>query len=180
MSNSFSIHDVDGVDPFGPFGRWDESSQYAPTPCNFGWTPASSSSLNYTNVDPSTVEYPASQPNAPQTNRLLLLQFGDWDEGQAYDEDPPTCIHYSIEWKVTLNNRTMAKDTEQNLVLAPKSHWRVFLEPKLKELLCRKYPHRRIVYVGKHDYDQRKLFSLVIVMSSCKPDSPTDIYCRWA
>ena len=52
--------------------------------------PTSSSILSSTNVDPYAVEYPASHPNAPQTNRLLLLQFGDWDEGQAYDEDSPT------------------------------------------------------------------------------------------
>lgn len=34
----------------------------------------------------------------PQINKLPLLKFGDWNEGWAYDEDPPTCIHYSIDW----------------------------------------------------------------------------------
>ena len=77
MSNSFNNHDLDGVDSFGPFGRWDESSQYAPTRGNFGRTPALPSSFSPTNADPSAVGYPASQPDAPQTNKLPLLQFGD-------------------------------------------------------------------------------------------------------
>lgn len=53
-------------------------------------------------------------------------------------------IHYLIEWKVTLNNRTVAKDFEQVPVLASRFHWRLFLQPKLKELLVRKYPHRKL------------------------------------
>jgi hypothetical protein len=54
-------------------------------------------------------DYPSPQQTASQKNSLPLLQFGDWEEGQKYDEDPPACIHYLMEWKVTLNNRTMAK-----------------------------------------------------------------------
>lgn len=83
--------------------------------------------------------------NPSQIDKLPLLQFGDWVEGKAYDEDPPSCIHYWIEWKVTLNNKTVVKDTEQDLVLASGFYWRLFLQPKLKELLCRKYPHKSII-----------------------------------
>lgn len=32
---------------------------------------------------------------------------------------------------------------EQDLVLAPRFHWRLFLQPKLKELV-QKYPHRKL------------------------------------
>jgi hypothetical protein len=71
---------------------------------------------------------PAPHSNASRIDKLPLLQYGDWVEGKAYDEDPPTCIHYWIEWKVTLNTRTVIKDTEQNLVLAPGFYWRLFLQ----------------------------------------------------
>lgn len=143
-SNSFGIDGGDSVLPFEPFGQRDDSLQDAPTPGFLSHYPTSPSNQSAITVDPASRVDSTSQPNTSQTSKLPLLQFGDWEEGRAYDEDPPICIHYSIEWKVTLNNRTVAKDTEQDLVLAPRFHWRLFLQPKLKELLSRKYPHKEI------------------------------------
>ncbi|PGH02176.1 hypothetical protein AJ80_08899 [Polytolypa hystricis UAMH7299] len=126
--------------------RWGESPQYAPTPGNFGHTLSSPSHFSFIDTHPTTpAELPPSQTNSSRTDKLPLLQFGDWVEGESYDEDPPTCIHYWIEWEITLNKRTVIKDTEQDLVLAPGFYWRLFLEPKLREKLCAKYPHRKIV-----------------------------------
>ena len=48
-------------------------------------------------------------------------------------------IHYSIEWKVTVNNRAiMPKDMEQDIVLALADYWEHFLEPKLQSFLRKK------------------------------------------
>ncbi|KUM55832.1 hypothetical protein ACN42_g11406 [Penicillium freii] len=138
-------HDNYGVQQSAIFDSWDNISQYAPTPGNLRGSPASLSDISCTNIDPiSPINPTSSQENATQDKRLPLLQFGDWEEGRTYDEVPPAFIHYLIEWKITLNNRTVAKDTEQDLVLAPRSYWRLFLQPKLKELLIRKYPHRKL------------------------------------
>ena len=80
-----------------------------------------------------------------ERDKLALVQLADWDEERAYNEDPPTCIHYSIEWKVTVNSKVVSKDTEQDLVLAPSSYWQSFLQPKLEKLLQRKIARNKRV-----------------------------------
>ena len=52
-----------------------------------------------------------------------LLQLAGWREDVAYDEHPPTFIHYSSEWKLTANSKRVARDTEPNLVLTPSAFW---------------------------------------------------------
>jgi hypothetical protein len=54
-----------------------------------------------------------------EVDRLCLLQLDDWDQEKDYSADPPICIRYTIIWKIKLNNRMIAKDTEQDVVLAP-------------------------------------------------------------
>jgi hypothetical protein len=88
---------------------------------------------------------PREQTCTVQPDKLSFVQLADWDEGKTYVEDPPNCIHYSIEWKVNVNNKVVSKDTEQNVVLAPDSFWNVILRPKLEKLLRRKVPHNRCV-----------------------------------
>lgn len=74
---------------------------------------------------------------------LPLLRLADWDKDAAYDEHPPTCIHYSIEWKLTVNSKAVSRDTEPNLVLAPSAFWSNILRPKLNSLLARKLPQNK-------------------------------------
>ena len=61
--------------------------------------------------------YDDSSQRQTQTNELKFCQLPNWDSERTYNE---SYIHYSIEWKVTVNNRAiMPKDTGQDIVLAP-------------------------------------------------------------
>jgi hypothetical protein len=81
----------------------------------------------------------------PQPDKLQFLPLDEWDEHNSYDEDEPTCLHYSIEWKVYVNGRMVLNDTEQDLVLAPTAYWHMLLKPKLEKLLRRKLAQNRSV-----------------------------------
>jgi hypothetical protein len=90
-------------------------------------------------------EGPHREQQPLQPDKLALVQLNSWDQEKTYDEDPPSCIHYSIEWRVTLNSKVVSKDTEQDLVLAPASYWQLFLQPKLGKLLRKKLPQNKCV-----------------------------------
>jgi hypothetical protein len=100
----------------------------------------------------------------PHAGKLELLALDEWNENETYDEEPPSCLHYSIEWKVTLNNKLISKDTEPNLVLAPRFYWSLFLHEKLDKLLQKKLsPSKRVtcedtnVVVSVTDRSERDL-----------------------
>jgi hypothetical protein len=50
--------------------------------------------------------------------------LAEWDEYNSYDEDTPSRLRYTIECKMTVNNKVISKDTEQDIVLAPAVYWR--------------------------------------------------------
>ncbi|KAM0363088.1 hypothetical protein ACHAPK_011226 [Fusarium culmorum] len=102
-----------------------------------------------------------------QRPRLPLLHLDDWDPDSAYDESPPTCIHYSIEWKLQLRKGRLSKltnDTEQDRVLAPGAFWDTTLKDKVDKLLRQKTPRGKsyvpeetIVIVSINDRSERDL-----------------------
>lgn len=85
-------------------------------------------------------ETSASEPTLP------LLQLNHWDPDLSYDTYPPTCIHYTIEWKLLLNRGRTTKltnDTERDLVLAPGAYWDRCLKSKVENILKKKTPHQK-------------------------------------
>lgn len=127
---------------FDSYDQTDQCSLFTPTPgYGFCQTPSVMNSISPENQPGDNF---SPQHQSPHLSQMPLLQLGEWEERRLYDELPPTYLHYSIVWKVTFNNKTIWKNTEQDLVLAPRFHWRLFLEPKLKELIGKKFPQKRV------------------------------------
>ncbi|MCJ1474765.1 hypothetical protein MMC13_003425 [Lambiella insularis] len=71
-------------------------------------------------------------------DRLPFLRLEDWDPAWSYNEEPPTCVHYDIVWKVVLSGKEIAIDTECNIVLEPALFWQIKLHARLMQLTEKK------------------------------------------
>ncbi|CAI7637411.1 unnamed protein product [Penicillium pancosmium] len=114
-------------------GASDQDSQYAPTPGYFGCTPEPRCGLS-----PSPGYYTQNglaELSQRHAENPRLLQLSEWGEEIRNDELPASCIQYMIEWKVMLNRKVIARDTEEDVVLTPSAYWPVTLKPKLEKLL---------------------------------------------
>lgn len=90
---------------------------------------------------------PVSRSSPPSSGYALpLLQASEWDEQATYNENPPSCVHYDLTWKISLNKGTTRltnlteSRTENNLVLAPGAFWKRTLKDTVQQVLERKTP----------------------------------------
>lgn len=136
MTNGFFSYD-DGASQSRVINPWEQDSQYAPTPGNFGWTPGTLYSLS-----------PTADPTSRQTqpDDLGFLPFAEWErwEENNYEPEEQEFIRYTIAWKLMINRTAEAKETEQDLVVAPSEYWEKCLKQKVEELVHMKKRNRRV------------------------------------
>jgi hypothetical protein len=132
-----------------PYASQDSFGSYEP-PDQFEWSETDDIEAVQGGVTPDVTRGTSveTDPFSQQQTQLRPKKLGfcqptDWDKEKIYDEDPLSFIHYTIEWNIKVNKREVLKDTEQDVVLAPASYWRLVLQPKLERLLCRKLAKNR-------------------------------------
>lgn len=127
---SYSSHHDDNISP-QPYEPCESTPLYAPTP---GYLTETTTPRIYSPCPSHTF----IEPRESQSDRLHFIPSTLWNEKKTYNEQPPVYIHYLIEWKVTLNNRTVKRVTEPNLVVAPSTYWEKSLKKKVKSVENRK------------------------------------------
>ncbi|QVM11671.1 hypothetical protein D8B26_006314 [Coccidioides posadasii str. Silveira] len=87
-------------------GTWEEGLQFAPTPGYF--------MLDSLSPTPD---------HALQTHdHLEFLPLAKWMKGKDYKEQPPNYICYTIAWRIIINHRVEARETKQDLIVAPSEY----------------------------------------------------------
>jgi hypothetical protein len=61
------------------------------------------------------------------------MPFAVWVPGQSYEEH--SYMRYIMEWKLTINKRVAAKQTEDDLVVAPSDFWNEELLSKIADIV---------------------------------------------
>ena len=89
-------------------------------------------------------EQPQHRKRRKIRTRLPLLRLDEWDPEGEYDEDPPTCVHYSVDWTVMLDHQQISQNSERYVVHKPGSFWQVVLRPRLEKVVEKKMSHVRV------------------------------------
>nr|XP_036584420.1 uncharacterized protein CTRU02_05495 [Colletotrichum truncatum]KAF6793938.1 hypothetical protein CTRU02_05495 [Colletotrichum truncatum] len=86
----------------------------------------------------SELNHGASSPHSqlPLVPKPLpFLKYADWVPGRSYDEKPLRLMLYTMQWKLTLDNRKAVEQTEKNLPVAPSEFWNQVLSAKFVEII---------------------------------------------
>ncbi|KAJ9658920.1 hypothetical protein H2201_007570 [Coniosporium apollinis] len=140
MASPFSYHQGFSFSPQEHQGGLNDTQLVGTPPINVSQTPRAS----YRTLSDRTRDAAHLQTQL-DPDRLRFLELDEWDGINSYEEEVPTLLHYSVEWKVVVNNKVVARDTEQDVVLVPIAYWHMVLEPKLQKLLQKKYGANRQV-----------------------------------
>ena len=71
--------------------------------------------------------------------------MGEMGENNYYKEqEEPRFIRYTIAWKLMINRTIEARETDQDLVVAPSEYWEKHLKQKIEELVHMKKGNRRV------------------------------------
>jgi hypothetical protein len=101
---------------FDSYSQPDQSSLFAPTP-EYAPTPGygvcqTPSVMSLISPEGRPDDDYSPQYRYPEIDQIQLLRLGEWEEVKLYDELPPTSIHHSIVWKMTLNNNKTTRKTQ--------------------------------------------------------------------
>jgi hypothetical protein len=97
FSDTFPLQSCEGWEPFDFLKGLDPDVVHV---ANSTPIPASAEPHHNTlrTVDEDTPsEQPPRGQQPPRPDKLSLVQLNNWDQEKTYDENPPSCIHYSIE-----------------------------------------------------------------------------------
>jgi hypothetical protein len=65
----------------------------------------------------------------PAGSALTFVPYTNWDSVLSYDDIPT--IRWDMKWKITLNTRKKAAETEQDIVISPRKFWKHILRTKV-------------------------------------------------
>lgn len=66
---------------------------------------------------------------------LTFLPFEQWNRSTTYNDATPLWLRYVIEWKVTVNTKSVGKSTEQHVVIKPGLYFDVVIRSALDQVL---------------------------------------------
>jgi hypothetical protein len=137
---TMSPYSYEADDAFGSMQRYGSFSDIHSVEAFPLETPSVSGSRTTSRVLRSHTSQGCTGVMQTDTDRLGFLPLAEWDEYNSYEEDTPSHLRYSIEWKIAVNSRAVAKDTEQDVVLAPAVYWRMYLQAEVEKLVEKKLP----------------------------------------